>query len=72
MNDNGTFEKIQGAVATGFGAGQLILYYIIATALSNMYPAWTLVIYGVAGLFGLEALIMLGFGLLMLYAGVKQ
>lgn len=72
MHDDGTFEKLQGGIATVMGAGQLLLYYIIATALSNIYPGWTLVIYAVAGLFGLEALLMLGFGLLMLYAGAKQ
>lgn len=72
MSGNGAFETIQGAIATVFGAGQLGLYYIISTALANMFPSWSLVIYGVAGLFGLEALLMLGFGIIMLYVGVKS
>jgi len=72
MLDDGTFEKFQGATSTVLGAGQLIIYYVIATALSNMYPSWTLVVYGVSGLFGLEALLMLGFGLFMLYIGVTS
>jgi len=67
---SGEFETVQGAIATVFGAGQLILFYIIAKGLTSMFPAWSMVIYGVVGLFGLEALIMLAFGLILLYAGV--
>jgi len=62
----------QGIIATILGAGQLTAYYFIAKTLAAMYPAWHVIVWAVAGLFGLEALLMLGFGLLMLAAGLSD
>lgn len=68
MRDDNTFEIIQGTAATILGAGQITIYYLIAKILVGMYSAWSIIIWGVAGLLGLEALLMLGFGLIMLIA----
>jgi len=59
-------DKLFGAVFTLMGAGQIIIYVFMASVLSGLAPALTGIWYALAGLLSLEALIMLGFGLMML------
>jgi len=56
-------------MSDGFFTGQGIIATILGAAI---YPAWHVIVWAVAGLFGLEAILMLGFGLIMLAAGLSD